>query len=134
MLTEPMSPTQPNRYARMAEDHMRRYLPSRYAAILDPTSHFTALGEQVAQAVEETTRALLEAEGSSTEQSYEERVGLANMAQLRAEEMVLAELVLLRPEPDADDAPRDETGAFVGADPAMGPWTPLLPSLEDLED
>lgn len=124
----------PNRYGRMAEEHMRRYLPSRYAAIGDPTSHFTDLGELVAQAVEETTRALLEAEGPSTGQNFEERRGLANMARLRAEEAVLAEMVLLTPEADPDDAPRDETGAFTGADPAMGPWTPLLPSSEDPED
>lgn len=133
MLTE-TTVNGPNRYGRMAEEHMRRYLPSRYAAIEDPTSHFTDLGEQVAQAVQETTRTLLEAEGPSTGQSYEERRGLANMARLRAEETVLAQMVLLTPEADPDDAPRDETGAFTGADPAMGPWTPLLPSSEDPED
>jgi hypothetical protein len=137
MLTEPIAEPRSNRYGRMAEDHMRRYLPDRYEAIEDPTSHFTALGEQVAQEVEEATRALIEAEerlDPTSPTDYEARRGRANMALLRAEETVLAELVWLTPEADPDDAPRDETGAFTGADPAMGPWIPLLPSSEDPED
>ncbi len=48
------------------------------------------------------------------------------MARLMAEEKVLAEMVYLTPTADPDDAPRDETGAYLGHDPAMSPtWVPL---------
>ncbi|MFP5376360.1 MAG: hypothetical protein ACLGIO_06205 [Acidimicrobiia bacterium] len=135
MPTEEMSPTRPNRYGRMAQEHMARYLPTRYAQIPQPAAYFAELGEQVAQAVEELARTLAATltPPSRQEHSYPDRRGAMNMARLRAEELVLAEMVFLAPENDPADAPRDETGAFIGPDPAMGPWTPLYPP-EEPED
>lgn len=135
MHTEPMSPPRPNRYGAMAQDHMARYLPGRYAEIPDPATYFSDLGEEAAHAVEEVARSMgASATTSSTEdESYLARRGLMNMAHLRAEELVLAEMVFLTPESDPDDAPRDQTGAFIGPDPAMGPWATLYPP-EDGED
>jgi len=135
METEPIAPPRPNRYGRMAREHMARYLPRQYEQVLDPTAYFSDLGEQVAHRVEELARTLgaNATTSSSEEESYLDHRGSMNMARLRAEELVLAEMVLLPPETDPDDAPRDETGAFIGPDPAMGPWTPLYPP-EEPED
>jgi hypothetical protein len=36
-----------NRYERMAQKHWRRWLPTRYREIPDPSSFFTTLGQQV---------------------------------------------------------------------------------------
>ncbi|MDP9404770.1 MAG: TnpV protein [Actinomycetota bacterium] len=135
MLTEEMSPPRPNRYGRMAQEHMARYLPTRYAQIPERTAYFAELGEQVAHAVEELVGTLMDSStlSSMQEESYPDRRGSMNMARLRAEELVLAEMVFLAPESDPADAPRDEMGAFIGPDPAMGPWTPLYPP-EEPED
>lgn len=135
MKTEPTAPPRPNRYGRMAREHMARYLPSQYGQIRDPAAYFSDLGEQVAHRVEELamTLATNETPSSRQEESYLDHRGSMNMARLRAEELVLAEMVLLPPETDPDDAPRDETGAFIGPDPAMGPWAPLYPP-EEPED
>ena len=135
MPTEPTSPPRPNRYGRMAQEHMARYLPTRYAQIPDPAAYFGNLGQQVAHSVEALaqTLAIDWTASSSREEGYLDRRGSMNMARLRAEELVLAEMVFLAPESDPDDPPRDETGAFIGPDPAMGPWTPLYPP-EEPED
>lgn len=135
MPTEPISPTRTNRYGRMAEKHMARYLPTRYAQIPNPAAYFSELGEQVAHRVEGLARTLgtSPTPASSEEEAYLDRRGSMNMARLRAEEVVLAEMVFLAPETDPHDAPRDETGAFIGPDTAMGPWRPLYPP-EEPED
>ena len=144
MLTEPMAPPRPNHYGAMAQEHMARYLPARYAQIADPTSYFTDLGEAVADAIEALTEELAEAEqarrastsaSATTGETYPERVGRMNMARLMAEEAALAEMVFLAPEADPPDAPTDETGAFIGADPGMGRgWTPLWSTEADSQD
>lgn len=135
MPTEPILPTGTNRYGRMAEKHMARYLPTRYAQIQDPADYFSQLGEQVAHRVEALARALgtSPTPASREEEAYLDRRGSMNMARLRAEEVVLAEMVFLAPETDPHDAPRDQTGAFIGPDTAMGPWSPLYPP-EEPED
>jgi hypothetical protein len=118
-----MSPPRPNPYGLLAWEHMARYLPNRFAQIPDPPSYFEDLGEQIATEIEETQAALA---GSSTPgEDYFARVGRMRMAQLMAEEKVLAELAFLTPTYDPDDSPRDETGAFIGPATATGTWTPL---------
>lgn len=118
-----MSPPRPNRYGLLAWEHMARYLPDRFAQVPDPATYFTDLGELIATEIEETQAALA---GSSTpEEDYFARLGRMRMAQLMAEEKVLAELAFLTPTQDPDDSPRDETGAFIGPATATGTWTPL---------
>jgi hypothetical protein len=90
-----------NQYAAMAERHWRRWLPSRVAAMEDPTSFFSALGEEVAEEIEDLTMDL--AGDDPPGESFTEKVGRLNMARLRAEEMVLPEKVLLPPEPAAEE-------------------------------
>ncbi len=94
-----------NQYATMAERHWRRWLPSRVAALKDPASFYSDLGQDVAERIEDLTADL--AGDDPPGETYMEKVGRLNMARLRAEEMVLAETVLLPPEPglEEDDKP-----------------------------
>jgi hypothetical protein len=135
MATDTTSPPSLNHYAVRARRHWQEFLPNRYATIEDPERFFAALGEEVATAVEEWMRAHPDStpETAATE-SYRDRVARMNMLRSMAEEAVMTELVLLPPEPGTDTATRDESGAYVGADPGMTPtWTPLLP-MEDSQD
>lgn len=86
-----------NQYAALAERHWRRWLPSRVAAMDDPPSFFSNLGEEVAEQIEDLTAEL--AGDDPAGETYMDKVGRLNMARLRAEEAVLRETVLLPPEP-----------------------------------
>ena len=90
-----------NQYAAMAERHWRRWLPSRVAAMNDPDSFFSELGQEVAERIEELTDEL--AGDDPPGETYLDKVGRLNMARLRAEEMVLADTVLLPPEPGLEE-------------------------------
>jgi hypothetical protein len=97
-----------NQYAAMAERHWRRWLPSRVAAMGDPTSFFSNLGEEAAERIEDLTMDL--AGDDPPGESFADKVGRLNMARLRAEEIVLPEMVLLPPEPgmEEDEDPEPE--------------------------
>jgi hypothetical protein len=90
-----------NHYAAMAERHWRRWLPSRVAAMDDPSSFFSELGEEAAARIEDLTADL--AGDDPPGETYMEKVGRLNMARLRAEEVVLPEAVLLPPEPATEE-------------------------------
>lgn len=90
-----------NQYAAMAERHWRRWLPSRVAELQDPSSFFSELGDQVAERIEDLTAEL--AGDDPPGETYMQKVGRLNMARLRAEEMVLPEMVLLPPEPGMEE-------------------------------
>lgn len=96
-----------NRYGRLAEAHWRRWLPSRYRELPDPSSFFTTLGQEVEEQV--VTLSLEIAGDDPPGESYLDKVGRLNMATLQAEEIVLAERVLVAAEPGVD--PDEETGA-----------------------
>jgi hypothetical protein len=86
-----------NQYGTMARDHWARWLPDRYSQIQDPDSFFTTLGEEVAQQIGDL---MLDLAGDDPPgEDYLAKVGRLGMARLQAEEMVLAERVLLPPEP-----------------------------------
>ncbi len=78
-----------NQYAAMAERHWRRWLPSRVAAMDDPSSFFSNLGQEVAAQIEDLTADL--AGDDPPGETFMEKVGRLNMARLRAEEIVLPE-------------------------------------------
>ena len=94
-----------NQYAAMAERHWRRWLPSRVAAMDDPSSFFSNLGEEVAAQIEDLTADL--AGDDPPGETFMQKVGRLNMARLRAEEMVLPEMVLLPPEPGMEEEDED---------------------------
>jgi hypothetical protein len=89
-----------NHYGAMAQRHWARWLPERYAAIQDPSSFFSVLGDEVAQQIGDLSLDL--AGGDPPGERYLEKVGRLNMARLQAEEIVLKDRVLLDPEPEAD--------------------------------
>jgi hypothetical protein len=85
----------------MAERHWRRWLPSRVAVMNDPSSFFSVLGEEVAARIEDLAADL--AGNDPSGETYMQKVGRLNMARLRAEEIVVPELVLLPPEPGLEE-------------------------------
>lgn len=92
-----------NHYGVTAQRHWKRWLPARYAAIQDPDSFFSTLGEEVAKRIADLTLDL--AGDDPPGEDYLVKVGRLNMARLQAEEIVLQEQVLLAPEPGADPEP-----------------------------
>jgi hypothetical protein len=92
-----------NQYGEMARRHWVRWLPHRYAAISDPDSFFSSLGEETASRIADLSIELAGADQPGEE--YLVKVGRLNMARLQAEELVLPELILLPPEPEAGQDP-----------------------------
>ena len=62
-----------NRYGVIAQRHWARWLPKQYAAISDPESFFTTLGEEVARQIDDLTDELVGEIGQSD--SYLAHVG-----------------------------------------------------------
>lgn len=95
-----------NRYGVIAQRHWARWLPRHYAAISDPDSFFTALGEEVARQIDDLTDELVDEIRQSD--SYLAHVGRLFAARAIAEELILPQHVLPDPElaaDDQDDAP-----------------------------
>jgi hypothetical protein len=110
-----------NRYGRMAQEHWRRWLPTRYREIPDPSNFFTTLGQQVEERI--VTLSVDIAGDDPPGEGYLDKVGRLNMARLQAEEIVLAEQVLLPAEPQVDPDEEDHQRAAQrgsGAD-----WIPV---------
>ena len=99
-----------NEYGAMAQRHWQRWLPGRYASIEDPDAYFTELGERAAQEIASLWAEMTAREGNPAGEEYVARVGRLNMMRKQAEEQVLHELVLLPPEPAAEDADGPGTG------------------------
>jgi hypothetical protein len=109
-----------NQYGAMARAHWARWLPSRYGQISDPDSFFSSLGQEAATRISDLTLQLAGQDQPGEE--YLAKVGRLNMARLQAEELVLPELVLLPPEPGADQDPgpdRPETITAQGELPVV---------------
>ncbi len=90
-----------NRYGLMARDHWAQWLPARYAAIENPDRFFTDLGSQVAGRIDRL--ALRLAGDDQPGEGYLGKAGRLGQARHQAEEIVLTEMVLLPPEPGADE-------------------------------
>jgi hypothetical protein len=92
-----------NEYGTMAQRHWRRWLPERYATIENPDEYFANLGEEVAADIEQRWAELQAQAGNPPGEDFTDRVGRLNALKKQAEETVLAERVLLAPEPGAED-------------------------------
>ncbi len=101
-----------NRYGAMARRHWAQWLPGRYAAVSDPDSFFTTLGEDVARQVENLTEEL--AGDGRPGEGYLVRVGRLNASRTQAEEIILPERVLLAPEPAASQDPQEDDQPLAG--------------------
>ncbi|MEZ0070070.1 hypothetical protein ABIA32_006122 [Streptacidiphilus sp. MAP12-20] len=97
-----------NRYGREARAYWRRWLPQRYAALPDPITFFTNLGEQVEQQVGDLWDSLVVTDQVPADETHEQRVGRLGLLKATAEYEVLAELVRLPPEPGAGLENEDE--------------------------
>jgi hypothetical protein len=94
-----------NRYGLMAQKHWARWLPARYAQIEDPDSFFSDLGRLTAERID--SLALDLAGDDQPGEGYLGKAGRLGQARHQAEEIVLADLILLEPEPGADEEPGD---------------------------
>jgi hypothetical protein len=90
-----------NHYGLKARQHWARHLPRRFAAIQDPDQFFTQLGNQAAEEISDLTLQL--AGDDQPGEGFLVKMGRLNMARLRAEEMVLPQLILLPGEPETED-------------------------------
>lgn len=96
------------KYARLAERHWRRWRPNQVAEMQDPSSFFSELGEQAASQIEDLTFDL--AGDDPPGETYMSKLGRLEMARVRAESMVLPELVLVPPEPGMEEDEDFPTG------------------------
>jgi hypothetical protein len=92
-----------NEYGAMAQEHWRRWLPERYASIEDPGVFFAELGEEVSAEIAGRWAELQASAGNPAGEDFTARVGRLNAMRKQAEESVLAERVLLAPEPGVED-------------------------------
>jgi hypothetical protein len=90
-----------NYYGEMASRHWARWLPNRYAAIEDPDSFFSGLGSQAEARIDALADHL--AGDDQPGEGYLGKVGRLGQARRQAEEIVLPEMILLEPEPGAEE-------------------------------
>jgi hypothetical protein len=101
-----------NRYGLMAQKHWARWLPARYARIEDLGSFFSDLGRQAAEQID--SLALRLAGDDQRGEGYLGKAGRLGQARHQAEEIVLADLILLEPEPGAGEEPEDPANPETG--------------------
>ena len=92
-----------NQYGAIARQHWERWRPASYAAITDPTAYFTDLGEQAAGAITRLWAQIRTQAGNPPGEDYLARIARLNAMRKQAEEIVLADLILLPPEPGTSD-------------------------------
>ena len=90
-----------NYYGSIARRHWERWLPQQYAAIEDPEAFFTDLGNRASDRIDDLADRF--AGESPPGEGYLNRVGRLGAARRQAEEIVLHEMILLDPEPGADE-------------------------------
>ena len=91
-----------NRFGLMAQQHWAKWLPVRYAAIENPEAFFTDLGQQVADQIDHLA---LQLQGDDRPgEGYLGKAGRLGQARHQAEEIILTDLILLPPEPQAEQA------------------------------
>ncbi len=97
-----------NRYGEMARRHWARWLPGRYAAIEDPEAFFSDLGHEAGERLSALACEL--AGDDQPGEGYLGKAGRLGEARHRAEQIVLAEMILLEPEPGTEEGPgQDES-------------------------
>ena len=90
-----------NQYGEMARRHWARWLPDRFAAIQDPQTFFTGLGNEAEQKI--TALAWDLAGDDPAAEGYLDKAGRLGEARHRAEQIVLTEMILLPPESGAGE-------------------------------
>ncbi len=90
-----------NQYGEMARRHWARWLPGRFTAIENPEAYFTRLGDEAEQRI--TALAWELAGDDLLGEGYLAGAGRLGEARHRAEQIVLDEMILLEPEPGAEE-------------------------------
>lgn len=95
-----------NKYGTIAQRHWMRWCPARYAAITDPGEFFAGLGDEASSAITALWAQMRTRTGNPPGEDFLARTGRLAAQRKQAEEIVLAEMILLPPEPGtgADDA------------------------------
>ena len=124
-----------NHYGEMAQQHWARWLPGRYAAIEDPDSFFSDLGNRAEERIDGLAQDL--AGDDPPGEGYLAKAGRLGEARHRAEQIVLTEMILLEPEPGASDEAEDSRrrrppGAWICCPGTIpGPVTQFRPAGQD---
>ena len=92
-----------NQYGAIAQQHWQRWRPASYAAIALPRTYFTGLGEQAADEITCLWAQMRAQDGNPPGEGYLARVARLNALRKQAEEIVLAGLILLPPEPGTSE-------------------------------
>ncbi len=87
-----------NQYGAQARRHWQTFLPERYRQIEDPQTFFTDLGQQITSRIDGLKAGF--AGPDPVGETYLEKLGRLNMAELRAREQALHEML-----PDPEDEP-----------------------------
>lgn len=95
-----------NRYGKQAMEHWSQVAPQRYSEIPDPIQFFSALGDQVQERILDLAQELTEPDQPGEDSAH--KAGRINNARNRAQEIVLAEMVWIEPEPGADSDPDED--------------------------
>ena len=109
-----------NQYGTRAREHWKRVRPQEYQTLLDPERFFQELGEEAARQVDELTDHLTRQQPAA--EAYLDEVARRTTGRRQAEERVLAELILLPPEPTHPDAEPEEEPEH---DLMVTSWAPL---------
>lgn len=112
-----------NRFGQMAMTHWRRFAPTRYGRILDPTAFFTRLGIEVEQEISAMTEQILGSTPST--EDYLRNLARYTEARRTAESEIVREMVLI---PAEAGSPLDEESRDSGtmADGTLhGEWMPV---------
>lgn len=130
-----------NRFGRIAQERWKALAPTAYAQIVDPSSHFSSLGESAEKAwidlADEMTGPDVEGE------TYFEKVGRINAARSRAQEMIEADWLTppadqIEPDPQDDGDQVDQESArrmalWLAEDPERWQLTGALSLQQALE-
>ena len=125
-----------NRYGAMARSHWARWMPQQYAAISDPDSFFSKIGQEAARQIDELTTEL--AGDGQPGEDYLARAGRLTAARSQAEEIILPQQVLLPPEPgisedpEQNDQPPTATGRPLIVDRAHPLWAEVDAEQQEL--
>jgi hypothetical protein len=90
-----------NHYGQIALDHWAKWLPAQFATIQNKDSFFSGLGSRAESRIDEL--ALSFAGNDPPGETYLAKVGRLGEARHRAEQIVLSEMILLDPEPEATE-------------------------------
>ncbi len=121
-----------NHYGQLALAHWRAHRPVALASMADPDGHFDRLGTMVENQVGDLRDQILDGQRPGEDlEAYRLR---SYQARRRAEEVVLAELVWVEPEPVADNDEDEEDEVLAAYYERLRAGSEVLAALADWSD